>query len=750
MENKLWYTKEATYFEEALPLGNGTMGAMVYGKTNVEKISLNVDSLWSGHPYEPETDDKYARYCEMKKAFAQDKRKEAEAILDDGFGADSVQAYLPAGTLSITVGDTEVSNYRRQLLLDQAVAQCSYDAGDVHVEREGFVSAPDDVVVYTIRTSKPRDLTLVLDAQLKHTLSCADGMVVLSGQAYDRSGEVDAYAREDTIRYTIAMAPVTDGTVSFTQDGIAVKNATELVAYLSMKTSYVNWNSLPNAAHEAPAKEAVRKAVAKGVEAVKSAHIADFASFYDRVKLDLQTQPSSLCTDERLKQEVRDDGLVELIFNFGRYLVISSSRSGSLATNLQGIWNELLSPPWLSDYHSNINLQMNYWPVLMCNLPECMDPLTELVKIVAESGKETAKKYYNCEGFVAHHNHDIWGKTTPSPSKPGCAMWMYWNMSGGWLCAHLYEYYEYTKDEAYLKNTALPIMKEAAKYYMGMLEKVGDKMVISPASSPENRYFYGEDRIALGKYATMSQAIIMDLFDNIEKACAILGEEPPVLYPRHMLDTYAVGSQGQLLEYDEDYPEVEITHRHTSHLYGLYPGNTITTEDTVLADACRKTMEFRGDYSTGWAMGWRVNIWSKLKDGDRALRLVKNQLRFVPASAEINYSQAGGTYANLFDAHPPFQIDGNFGVTAGIGQMFLQCENGKIKLLPALPKTFAHGSVDGLLAKGNVVVNMAWKDGKLTRAELISKTSQTVTVQIQNQKELSAELEAGKAYEICP
>lgn len=748
MEHTLWYTKEAAYFEEALPLGNGTMGAMFYGKTDVEKVSLNVDSLWSGYPKGLENEDKYARYKEMKALFAQDKRKEAEAVLDSDFGGEHVQAYLPAGTVHITIGEKQVSNYRRQLRLDKAIAGCSYDAGETHIVQESFVSAADDVVVYTIAASKPHDFAVSLDALLKHTVCVADNMIVLSGRAYDHSHKEDSYTRDDTIRYTIAMQPVTDGTVAFGQDGFAVKAATELTVYLSIKTSYVNWNSIPNAKHLEPAKAAVQKAAAKGLEAVKNAHAADFAAFYDRVKLDLQTPESALPTDERLKQEEKDDGLVELIFNFGRYLVISGSRPGTIATNLQGIWNELLSPPWLSDFHSNINLQMNYWPVLMCNLPECMEPLTNLVKMLSESGKEVAKSHYGAGGFVGHHNHDIWGKATPSPSRSGSTQHMYWNMAGGWLCGPLYEYYEYTQDTEYLKNTALPIMKAAAKYYMDILEEIDGKMVVSPATSPENRYSYNGDAIALGKYATMSQAILMDLFENIEKACAVLGEEPPELYPRELLNTYALGSEGQLLEFDADYPEVEITHRHTSHLYGLYPGNTITTENKVLADACRKTMEFRGDYSTGWAMGWRVNIWSKLKDGDRALRLVKNQLRFVPASATINYSQDGGTYTNLFDAHPPFQIDGNFGVTAGIGQMFLQCENDKIKLLPALPKTFASGSVEGLLAKGNVVVNLAWKDGSLTRAELTAAKAQTVTVQIQESKVLAVALEAGKPYTI--
>ena len=748
MEHTLWYAKEATYFEEALPLGNGAMGAMVYGKTDVEKVSLNVDSLWSGYPKEPESGDKYAVYQEMKKAFARDDRKGAEAILDGGFGGEHVQAYLPAGTMHITIGEKQVSNYRRQLRLDKAIAGCSYDAGDTHIAQESFVSAADDVVVYAITASQSHDFAVSLEALLQHTVSSADNMVILSGRAYDRSHEEDSYTRDDTIRYTIAMAPVTDGTVLFTQDGFMVKDATELTVYLCMKTSYVNWNSVPNGAHLEPAKEAVHKAAEKGLEAVKNAHMADFASFYDRVKLDLQTPESELPTDERLRQEERDNGLVELIFNFGRYLVIAASRPGTIATNLQGIWNELLTPPWLSDFHSNINLQMNYWPVLMCNLPECMEPLTDLMKILAESGKEVAKSYYGADGFVGHHNHDIWGKMTPSPSRPGSTQHMYWNMAGGWLCSHLYEYYEYTQDEEFLKNTALPIMKEAAKYYMSILESVDGKMVVSPATSPENRYSYNGEPIALGKYATMSQAIIMDLFANIEKACAVLGEQPPALYPRALLDTYALGSEGQLLEYDDDYPEVEVTHRHISHLYGLYPGNTITTENKALADACRKTMEFRGDFSTGWAMGWRVNIWSKLKDGNRALRLVKNQLRFVPASAVINYSQNGGTYTNLFDAHPPFQIDGNFGVVAGIGQMFLQCENDKIKLLPALPEEFRQGRVDGLLAKGNVLVNLAWKDGALARAELTAARAQTVTVQIQEGKELTVALEAGKTYTI--
>lgn len=745
MENLLWYKEEAKAFEEALPLGNGKIGAMVYGRTDLEKISLNIDTLWSGHPEEFNSTEPYSIYSKMKQAFSKGERKKAQDILESGFCGRPANAYLPAGNLLIKIGNKTCRNYRRQLRLDSAIASYSYSTEGGEIRCESFISAVDNVLVYRILSSERCDFELWLDAQLKHIVSYNENVLILSGKAYDERYKTDSYERDDTIKYTIALLPVTDGEIASLDGKISVKNATELTIYLSIKTSFVAWNKVPDAGHLLPAFAMVKNAALKGFDAIKKDHIKDFSSYYSRVITDFGNETSDLSTVERIKSEKKDLGLVELLFNFGRYLIISSSRPGSLATNLQGIWNEILSPDWGSDYTTNINTEMNYWPVLMCNLPEFTAPLTELIKAVSKSGEITAKTHYGSGGFTSHHNFDIWAKTTPAPGNNCC--WMYWNLSSGWMCKHLFEYYEYTNDLDFLRNTAFPIMKSAVVFYMNMLEKDGEKMILSPSTSPENAYYYEGESIHLARFTTMSQAIIMDLFKNFERTCEILGEEKPDLYPQEMLNTYAIGSKGQLLEYDDDYEEPEPTHRHVSHLYGLYPGESITIENEELSNACKKSLEIRGDLGTGWAIGWKTNLWAKLKDGNRVLKLIENQLRFVDASTQKPDGK-GGSYANMFDAHPPFQIDGNFGITSGIAQMFLQCENDKIKILPALPDEFKQGSIKGLLAKGNIVTNIWWENGRLKKVQFISRTDQNIKVEIQNGKPFDISLKKDISFEI--
>ncbi len=736
MENLLWYKKPAENFEEALPLGNGKIGAMVYGKTDVEKISLNADSLWTGYPsYDVENNNAYNSYLKMRKAFNDNKIKEAEEILENGFVGIEVQAYLPAGNLFIKAGDKSVTNYKRSLNLENGMAESTYNLNECKVKSETFISAVDNVLVHKIETAKKHDFEIWLESPLKNDITIHDDVIVLKGQAPDKrenEPELFTYDRDDTVKYSMAMKVMTDGIEYIKEGKVSVGQATYVIVYLSVITSYTAWNRLPDGEHMQHAQININNAAKKGYDAVKKSHTEDFSSYYNRVKLNIKTDENNIPTDERIKAENKDTGLAVLLFNFGRYLLISSSRSGSLATNLQGIWNEEPIAPWASNYTVNINTEMNYWPALMCDLAEFMDPLIELIKMTCESGKRTAKEYYNVDkGFTAHHNYDIWGKTTPAPGSP---RWSYWCMSSGWMCRHLFEYYQYTNDIKFLEETAFPIMYEAALFYMEIMEEHDGKLIITPSTSPENGYMHDKQAAFLAKYTTMTQAILIDLFENLKKTCDILGKtelkrELDEKYPIEKLDVYKIGSKGQLLEYDEEYEEEDIHHRHVSHLYGLYPGESINSEELI--NAAKRSLEIRGDGGTGWSLGWKVNLWSKLKDGNHSLQIVKNQLNYIPATKNFDYSR-GGTFANLFDAHPPFQIDGNFGVTSGIAQMFLQCENDTVKILPALPDEFGCGSIEGLKAVGNITVSVWWNDKKVEKIRLISPVDQTIKISIQN------------------
>lgn len=639
-------------------------------------------------------------------------------------------------------GGAEFSEYCRELNMETGIASVRYAEDGIKFEREYFVSHPDNCLAIHITSNKPASYIISADCQLKYAVTANGGELCLTGECpTDISPD---YARGltplvydgDGIKFAAIGVAVSDGKINSEDSCVIVEDCTDLIFTLCVETSFISFDVLPEKKFYYPCEERAFAIAKKAYADVRAAHIADVSAYYNRVQLDLGFKKSNLPTDERIKQpdKSRDLGLVELLFNFGRYLVIASSHEGSQATNLQGIWNEKLYAPWSSNYTVNINAEMNYWPVLMCNLAGMDMPIIELVKKISVTGADAAHDFYRGKGYCSHHNIDLWGLATPvGAQREGCLRYAFWNMSSGWLCRHVWEHYEYTLDREYLEKTAYPLMKGAAEFYLSIMTEDNGKYLISPSTSPENDYYHSEnERMALARYSTMSQAILMDLFGNISCAAEILGIEDDFVRKIReklpLLDTYAVGSEGQLLEYDKDFKEVDIHHRHISHLYGLYPGESITVESTPeLAEACRKTLLRRGDVSTGWSMGWRVNLWAKLKDGNHALSLVKNQLAFVPAT-ETRSWRCGGTYPNLFGAHPPFQIDGNFGVCAGIAQMLLQCEDGKLRLLPALPDDFENGSVSGLLAKGDVTVDISWENGKLKTFSLTSPFSQTVKV----------------------
>lgn len=760
MENKLRFLSAAEYFEEALPLGNGSLGAMVYGKCDKERISLNHDTLWSGKPRRYSRENAYEAYRLAQKLMLEDKPTEASALLERDFTADFGQSYLPLGNLYIErMGAGEAQEYSRDLDMEKGIATVRYTEGGIRFEREYFVSHPDNCLVVHITSDKPASYVISADSLLKYAVTVKCGEICLAGECpTDISPE---YAKSlkplvydgDGIKFSAIGVASSNGKLSSEASSVVIEDCTELTFVLCVETSYISFDVLPERKCYYPCEERTFAVSQKAYEDLKKAHIDDFSSYYNRVKLDLSFAESTLPTDERIKypDKSADLGLVELLFNFGRYLVIASSREDSQATNLQGIWNEKLYAPWSSNYTVNINTEMNYWPVLMCNLAGMDMPIIELIKKISVTGADAARDFYRGKGYCSHHNVDLWGLATPVGAQiSGSVRYSFWNMSSGWLCRHAWEHYEYTLDREYLEKTAYPLMKGAAEFYLSVMIWDDGKYILCPATSPENDYIHAEnERVSVARYSAMSQAILMDLFGNISRAADILGIDDDFVREIReklpLLNTYAIGSEGQLLEYDRDFAESDIHHRHTSHLYGLYPGESITTQSSPeLAEACRKTLLRRGDISTGWSMGWRVNFWAKLKDGNHALTLVKNQLTAVPPT-ETRSWRGGGSYPNLFDAHPPFQIDGNFGVCAGIVQMFLQCEDGKIRLLPALPDDFANGSVSGLLAKGCVTVYISWENGKLKAYSLTSPFSQTVTVATPTEEREIA-LTAGKTF----
>jgi len=758
MENKLRYASPAACFEEALPLGNGAVGAMVYGRYDKERISLNHDTLWSGKPRRISRPNAVDAYLKGQQLVLEDKIEEATWLLEREFSADYGQSYMPLGNLYVEVkGEGEAENYIRELDMEHGIVTVRYTRGGVNYTREYFVSHPDNCVVVHLISDQPADYVFSADCQLKCASTAGGNRLYLTGEcptavspSYAK-GLVPTVYDGDGVKFAAIGAANTDGKLSCDDTTVYVNGATEVTFVLCIETSYISFDVLPTKPYYYPCESRVIETAKNTYEDLRANHVADHTALYNRVKLDLGFAPSEAMTVDRIRSEDKESdlGMVELLYNFGRYLVIAASREGSQATNLQGIWNEQFYPAWSSNYTVNINTEMNYWPVLMSNLAGLDMPVIDLVKKISVTGADAAKDFYDAKGYCCHHNIDLWGLATPVGSqRSGCLGYAYWNMSSGWLCRHLWEHYEYTLDKDFLRDTAYPLMKGAAEFYLDTMIKDGDHYIISPTTSPENAYYHTEtSRVSLARHAAMTQGILMDLFGNISEAAKVLGiEDDFVKEVREKLptfNTYAIGSEGQLLEYDKDYKENDIYHRHTSHLYGLYPGESITTEATPeLAEACRVTLQRRGDVSTGWSMGWRVCLWAKLKDGDHSLQLVKNQLKFVDPTNDRVW-QGGGTYANLFDAHPPFQIDGNYGVCAGITLMLLQCENGKIRILPALPSDFKNGSVSGLKAKGDITVDITWKDNQLASYSLLSPIDQTVTVATPN-GECTVALTAGQ------
>ena len=736
-DNILWYSKPAEAWTQALPVGNGTLGAMFFGGIEKETLCLNHDELWTGKPndYSKMCPDATKVLAEIRKLTAEGKPDEAQELAQEKFHGMWSQSYVPLGNLNLEFSNLDgARNYRRYLNLAEAAGGVEFTRKGVSYKREIFVSNPAKVIAVKMTASKPAiDVTIGFESKLRSCSMIDDELLLVEGEC---PSEVNDNARKSShvyypeaenrgIQFAGAMKAITDGERSTCENKLIIKNASEIILFFTCETSFNGWNKLPfleGKDYRKPCLDTIN--AAEDYDEIRKAHIADFGALYSRVTLDLgEGENSALASDKRLvkyKRNKTDLSLITLMYNYGRYLAICSSRPGSQPSTLQGIWNNKICPPWHSNYTVNINTEMNYWPILMTNMPEVNLPLIKMVEELSIAGESTARNMYGAPGFVSHHNVDLWRMCTPVP---GNSCWSFWPGSSGWLCRHLYEHYEYTQDIDYLRKTAYPVMKKSAEFYLSQLCEDENGFLIYPAgTSPENNYKFGKDETAIGKCSTMLNSIICDLFDGCCKAAEILGtdaefknELQSALLRMLPLST---GKEGQLLEWDGDYEYVEPHHRHVSHLYALHPANIITVDGTPeLADACRKTLELRGDNGTGWSLGWKINFWARLFDGDHAHKLIDMQLRPVK-SVGFNYRNGGGTYENFFDAHPPFQIDGNFGFVSGVTEMLMQSRDGKIYLLPALPSNWKNGSIKGLLAKGNAVVDIEWKDGALTECRL--------------------------------
>ena len=761
MNNKLYYKSPASSFDQALPIGNGSLGAMVYGGVHCDKLSLNHDTLWSGIPKRTIRPSGNFGINEARCLTENGDVDAAEDVICQNVNADWSQNYLPLGNLYIEGETTEYENYIRSLDMQNALLNVEFNNKGTISKREYFATNPDNAIAIRYSDSNSRNYKIAIDSQLKNTITYESDRIIVKGECPsnlipgDRIAEIPCTYDGTGIKFTAIVKVITDGISYSASNCLTVKNSTNMYIYIIVKTSFIDYNTLPTAETDTVCNDMLSTVLTKTYNQIKYDHTNDFSQYYNRTEIDLNCS-SNLSTDEIVKYRNNYIALVELIFNYAKYLMISASREGSQAMNLQGIWNEIFQPPWCSSYTLNINTEMNYWPALSFDLAEMQQPLIELAKKLADTGTTTAKEYYDSDGYVSHHVTDLWGMSTIcGPGLKKNCEWGFWNMSSAWLLNELFERYKYTNDVEFLKNEFYPMIKRLVAFYKEQLADLNGNKIMLMSTSPENRYICAGTSQALTKYTSMSQELLIVLFGNYVKCCDILNvdtaakNEIKEIIPK--LYVFDVGSKGQLLEWDREYDETDVNHRHVSHLYGVYPGNLFTEKNNQrLYDASRRSLEIRGDDGTGWSIAWKINLWAKFKDGNHSFAVFKKQMEFVDspdASKPTTIGMHGGTYANLFDAHPPFQIDGNFGAAMGIIQWFLQCEDDMIKILPALPDEMRSGRVNGLMAKGGIKLFIEWEDARCTGLSAISQIPQKALFEVNN-KYLEVQLEENKVVNI--